>query len=273
MTSEIFNFKRFGNYFRYDLKQMWRNHSKPAVFIGGLGLIVYVLWVLMGLVFSGGHWDSPETGARISVFVAAFIVLVLYQTRTYGYLTEKQKGSAWLMIPASSLEKFISMLLITLIVIPLLFVVVFLAIDSILVLLDPTLSQTIAGSALGELQDAQARLSESQSSTFFTPSGGIVTVLIILSLVSSLLFFLLSGLCFKRYKILGGVGVLFALEVVISILASVFIPDWARTLVDLDEVNAAQAVGRMFNWSVAVSALIAIGLAVGIYYRIKTIKH
>ena len=33
--SEIFNFHRFGTYFLYDLRQMWRKHSRAAILIGG----------------------------------------------------------------------------------------------------------------------------------------------------------------------------------------------------------------------------------------------
>ena len=86
MKSEVFNFSRFWNYFKYDLKQMWRNHSKPALFIGGMELLLYVVWVLLALVFTG-HWTGPGLAARCTVFVIAFTVLELYQTRTYGHLT------------------------------------------------------------------------------------------------------------------------------------------------------------------------------------------
>ena len=37
--NEIFDFKRFWTYFKYDLKQAWRNHSKAAIMIGGASAI------------------------------------------------------------------------------------------------------------------------------------------------------------------------------------------------------------------------------------------
>ena len=42
--NEIFDFKRFWTYFKYDLKQAWRNHSKAAIMIGGASAIFYVIW-------------------------------------------------------------------------------------------------------------------------------------------------------------------------------------------------------------------------------------
>ena len=121
--NEIFDFKRFWTYFKYDLKQMWRNHSKAAIMIGGASAIFYVIWVLASLVFTQ-HWSSPVIYARLAVFILAFAILELYMVRAYGYLTEKKEGSAWLMVPASKTEKFVSMLLMVCIVIPLLFFVV-----------------------------------------------------------------------------------------------------------------------------------------------------
>ena len=98
--SEIFNFKRFGTYFLYDLKQMWRKHSRPAIMIGFSIAIFYILWVLFGLVFSQ-NWSAPSIEFRVMMFTVAFTILEFYQAKTYGFLTEKKAGSAWLMVPAS----------------------------------------------------------------------------------------------------------------------------------------------------------------------------
>lgn len=272
MTSEIFNFNRFWNYFLFDLKQMWRNHTGPAVFIGGLGVIVYVIWVLLSLLFTQS-WTGPSLAARAVIFIVALLILVLYQSRTYGYLTDKQKGSAWLMIPASSLEKFISMLLITLLVIPLLFVVVFLVADSIICLADPTVGASLVGTAMHGMSALSSEMPELSGSMFINLSTGTIIAFIIVGLASNFLYFLLCGICFKRYKILGGIGLVFAFEVLLSILASIFFPIWSENLVYLDEVSAGQMVTRTVNWSLTVSILVTLGLAAGIFYRIKTLKH
>jgi hypothetical protein len=135
--NEIFDFKRFWTYFKYDLKQAWRNHSKAAIMIGGASAIFYVIWVLASLVFTQ-HWSSPIIYARMGVFFLAFAILELYMVRTYGHLTDKKAGSNWLMVPASKAEKFVSMLLMVCIVIPLLFFVVYMVLDGFLSLVDPT---------------------------------------------------------------------------------------------------------------------------------------
>ncbi len=272
MTSEIFNLKRFWNYFLFDLRQMWRNHSGPAVFIGGLGVIVYVVWVLLSLLFTQS-WTGPSLGARIMILFTALIILVMYQSRTYGYLTDKKKGAAWLMIPASSFEKFLSMLLITLIVIPLLFVTVFFLADSLICLADPTVGDSLVGTAMQGMNAFANKVPELSDSLFINLSAGSIVSILLVGFISNLLYFLLCGICFKRYKILGGIGIVFALEVLLSILFNIFFPIWSENLVYLDEVSAAQMVSHTFNWVLVISILIALGLAACIFFRIKTIKH
>ncbi len=150
--NETFNFKRFFTYFKYDLKQMWRNHAKAAILIGGSGAILYILWVLFGLVFTQ-QWHGAPFIARVVMLVVAFAILEIYQARTYGLLTDKKAGSNWLMIPASKTEKFVSMLLVTLVVIPILFFAVYLVLDGFLSLVDPTFGQSIANAAIHVADD------------------------------------------------------------------------------------------------------------------------
>ena len=272
MKSEVFNFSRFWNYFKYDLKQMWRNHSKPALFIGGMELFLYVVWVLLALVFTG-HWSGPGIAARITVFVVAFTVLELYQTRTYGHLTDPQKGSAWLMVPASTLEKFISMMIITLIVIPVLFLVAFFAIDSILALVDPTLGDSILGMGVNGLQKLMDEMAGMSGSSMVHLSVGSLIWIWLCGFFANFLYFLLCGICFKRYKILGAIGILFLLSIVMSIVAAATVPSWSENLVYLEDSQAADFMTRTFNIIGIWTAVLAVGEAVGIYFRIKTLKH
>jgi len=271
MKNETFDFNRFWTYFKYDLRQMWRNHSKPAIFIGGMGLILYVVWVLVGLVFNSGQWTGPGVAPRLMVFFVAFFVLELYQSRTYGYLTDRKKGSAWLMVPASATEKFVSMLLITLIVIPVLFLVVFLSIDSILALADPTVGDSLIATALGGTQ-AFADMAGESASMVDLPYGTMV-VLMVVGLIESFLFFLLCGICFKKYKVLSGIGILFLISTLMSIVTAALMPGFSEDLVYLEESEATRLVTSVINWSLVINVLIAIGVAAGVFFRIKTLKH
>ncbi len=103
MKSEVFNGSRFWTYFKYDFTQMWRNHMKAAIVIGLAGLIFYIIGIAFNATFN--HvWQAPGFRGRMIVFILSAMALQLYQARTYGYLTDRRKGAAWLMIPASALN-------------------------------------------------------------------------------------------------------------------------------------------------------------------------
>ena len=271
--NEKFNFSRFWTYFKYDLKQMWRNHSKAAILIGGASAIFYVIWLLFSLVFAQ-HWTTPPIVARVLVLGLAFAILELYQVRTYGHLTEKKAGSSWLMIPASKAEKYVSMLLITLIVIPLLFFVVYFVIDGFLALVDPTYGQALLTGAMGaykEIIDGLSALSSASPISYSTPG---MMIYLIISLFCNFLYFLLCGICFKKNKLVIAIAILFGISLVFSLLSGLFLPDYINSISDsLDETQLSEWMVRMLNISEAVTCIITVGLAWGVWRRIKTIQH
>ena len=269
--NEVFNFKRFGTYFKYDLVQMWRNHTRAAVLIGCSGLILYLVWVSFSLVFGKG-WNTPGIEARAMVLMFAFMVLQFYQTRTYGYLTEKKAGSAWLMIPASRTEKFVSMLLITLVVLPILFFAVYFLIDGFLALVDPTVEgAVIAGtsSALSSFVDTFNAF-KSESPVEFS-IGGLVGITI-LSFFADFMYFLLCGICFKKNKIGKAIAILIGFSFLVSIIAGLLAPQLINLPGITPETGVRATVGFL-NASVVLEILMALGLGWGIWYRIKTIQQ
>ena len=271
--NKTFDFKRFWTYFKYDLKQMWRNHSKAAIMIGGASAIFYVIWVLCSLVFSQ-HWSSPVIVARVFMFVFAFAILQLYQVRTYGFLTDKKAGSTWLMIPASRTEKFVSMLLMVCIVIPFLFFVVYFVIDGFLSLVDPTYGEALFTGFMGAYTKIIEAISSAgaQSMISFTPSSLIFPTIV--SVFCNFLYFLLCGICFKKNKLVGAIAILFGLSLVLSLLTGLIVPRFALDInTDLDKMQFAAWVVRIMNASIVVTCLLTIGLGWGVWRRIKTIQH
>ena len=271
--NEIFDFKRFWTYFKYDLKQMWRNHSKAAIMIGGASAIFYVIWVLASLVFTQ-HWTSPVIVARVIVCVLAFGILELYMVRSYGYLTEKKAGSNWLMVPASKAEKFVSMLLMVCIVIPLLFIVVYFVLDGFLSLVDPTYGQALFTGFTGAysmLLDGITSINDELPITF-TPSSLIFPTIV--GVFCNFLYFLLCGICFKKNKLVGAIAILFGLSLVLSLLTGLIVPHFVQNFdMDLDEMQMATWMTRIMNASIIFTCLLTIGLGWGVWRRIKTIQH
>ncbi|MBQ7194920.1 MAG: hypothetical protein IJS07_04740 [Bacteroidales bacterium] len=272
--NETFNFKRFWTYFKYDIRQMWRGHSKAVVLMGGSVAILYVVWALFALVFNQ-QWATPPFPARIVTFILAFMVLEFYQTRTYGYLTEKKAGSAWLMVPASRAEKFVSMMLVSLIVLPVIFFVAFFGIDAILSLVDPTYGKALIGGFMGKLFEMINLMSSlgAESPIEFTPAN--LAFPMAVGYFCNFLYFILCGVCFKKNKIVGSIAILFGVSVLLSIVSGLSVIHYAPMLenMDIDEMQLAQWSANFLNWMVAIECVLTVGLGWGVWRRVKTLQH
>lgn len=272
MTNEVFNGQRFWTYFKYDLTQMWRNHVKAAIFIGLSGLILYVIGVSWHALFD--HvWMAPGFPARVAVFGIACFALELYQTRTYGYLTERRKGSAWLMLPASTFEKWLSMILMTLVVIPVAFLGTYIAVDAILKLADPTYGELLIGAAQSALESLQNSLVEANNQYSTTWNLGFMIWPALAGFCTNFLYFLLCGISFKRHKILWAFIILFLLSSVSGVITTML---GMENSIDVDIDDFAQAesmIRHTISWVTAGGFALAACLAGGIFYRLKTLKH
>lgn len=277
MKSEVFNGSRFWAYFKYDFRQMWRNHVKASIGIGLSGLILYVLAVLMNLILHGS-WQAPSLPARLVIFALAFTALELYQTRTYGYLTDPRKGAAWLLLPASGFEKWLSMLIMTLIVIPIFFLVAALGVDGLLSIADPTYGQPLVTSFTDAFNQLQGKLVEANATYETTWSTGVLAGPALAGFVVNFLFFLYCGIRFKRFKILSAFGILFLFGIASSILFSAIFSSGYMTSMEMmvedsDLATAEALIRRFVYWTTIASWGLAALLAFLTYRRIKTLKH
>lgn len=270
MKNEVFNGSRFWTYFKYDLTQMWRNHVKAAILIGFSGLILYILGIAFNALLDG-VWAAPNFAARAVVFFLSVFALELYQTRTYGYLTNRRKGAAWLMVPASGFEKWLSMMLMTLLVIPVAFLFTYTAIDGILSLADPTYGPMLLGSAKDALQKVSAALAQANDEYSTTWSLGLFVLPMLAGYMCNFLYFLLCGITFRRNKILWAFLILFGASILLSMGTTAF---GLQTHYDIEELSDAETIIRsILHWTTFITLTISACFAGGIYYRIKTLKH
>ena len=270
MASEVFNGKRFLTYFKYDLSQTLRIHVKAAVLIGFAGVIFYLLGVAFNAIFDG-TWQAPGFRGRVLIFILASTALELYQVRTYGYLTDRRKGSSWLLVPASAFEKWLSMILMTLVVIPVAYIITYGGTDAILSLADPTYGKMLLGSAIDAFNQFQTSIAAANDEYATTWNLSFMIVPYLVGFCCNFLYFLLCGVTFKRHKLLYAFLVLFGISITTSMCTAWF---GLESNIELEEFADAEVfIRHMIGVVTYVVGAIAICLAGGIFYRIKTLKH
>lgn len=267
---------RFGKYFVYDLKRQWKNIGMLMLIFSLFPIIFYMIYMFFAAMFDGGlmkifiglEIDGPAGGTRFGVFaVMSTIFVMLFPSRAYGEITNKAKGSEWLMLPASRLEKFTSMMLISLVVIPLVYVVVYFLSDAFVCLLDKSCGDSLMSFRINK---------EIGSSDFVIPANGFW--ILASSIVGNAIVFLLGGLIFKKWKVVGTVLVLFALQMVFSGLLSAFITNadldwWGNWFADWT-IRHADSIDIWLNAFINFWLLLILAICgTWSWFRIKRLQH
>ena len=274
--NNTFNFSRFGKYFVYDLKRQWKNIGMLMLIFALFPIIFYMLYMFFAALFDGGlmklfigiEIDGPAGWTRFGVFaVMSAIFVMLFPSRAYGEITNKAKGSEWLMLPASRLEKFTSMMLISLVVIPLVYVVVYFLSDAFVCLLDKSCGDSLMSFRINN---------EIGTADFVIPANGFW--LLAANIVEYVSIFLLGGLIFKKWKVVGTALVLFALGMVFSGLFSAFITNadlewWGKWFTDW-AIRHADSIDIWLNAFLNFWLLLILAICgTWSWFRIKRLQH
>ena len=278
----VFDFKRFGKYFTYDLNNAWSNFGVSALVTGLLPLIFLVFFVIFGLIFDGRVSEFPAPVKTILPFVMFVIMILSAPVKLYGSLTERKAGSDWLMIPASSFEKFLSMALMLCIVLPVVIFGLFALCDLLLGWLVPVYGGSIVKqipSTLSGAASMSGNIIDGIPSSGFTVGG--LVALAFLTWCASILPFGLGAVCFKKGKAAKTILCIFALEMVLSILLVLFFKggydsgyDFGQFLSRIFGEMTAGKLQFLANFLINLNFLIVVGgLLTALFFRIKTLKH
>lgn len=267
--NNIFNFKRFVNYLRFDLRNAKNYYGLSMLVVGLFPVIVFAFSQILYWMVSKDNvsLDFGLAFRCITLCIAVAIVNLTAPPKMYGRITERRCGSDWLLIPASTFEKWLSMLIITLVVVPVVMVVLLLISDTFLALLFPARY----GENVFSILDGQ--------NLFRIDTGeGLVLNMVYpfyVSWVTSGLAFLLGSVVFKRAKVAKTILVCMAIGVVFSaitmpVFQSSNMEEWLQSM---DWVDPYQIVRWFNSWINITFAVEFVLLAGGLFYRLRTIKH
>ena len=266
--SNVFNFKRFVKYLRHDLVSAWQNAGMSVIVIACMPVWFFAIYELFSVVFGHGFADM-SVYAGIAAYLVSFILAVIFlPVQIYGNITDKRPGSNWLLVPASAFEKFLSMLLVLCVALP----VVWLAIIACTDVLLP-LTGIYDGPAISRIfSSLDSVIAQFHSDNVDFAMGGPYGVY--LNWCADILVFALGAIVFRKNKIVYTFLSLMGIGIAISVVAGVFLSNWGFDLnigpEDIDE-------DYLMRWlNIGVYAIYVVEFALidlGLFFRIKTLKH
>lgn len=277
---KTFDMNRFGRYFSTEFSTILKDNWVTMLLIASVGLMAELTVGLFSMIFTQ-EWTGIPTPVRFLTFVLMLVLVVMVMpAKFYGHVTDRRKGSSYLLLPASRLEKFASMILITCVIVPLCCIAVYVGIDALIALCDRTLDGSFicSTSIIPEHFFSDGHISIDGDE--LPISAAIVNPFLYFDdLVTSVLVFLLGAVYFKKNKVvktvLSCMLISFAFSVLTSILGVCFAESVADYLVTLDDAPGfiLHIANHVALYDTLNDTLVNCCLLAVIWFRMKNLKH
>lgn len=268
--NNTFSASRFGKYFLNELNGAKYKFGLSSLIYGLMPVVFFVFYELIYFIASGGDWGYDNSGNRIfCAFVVVVSLVMSFPSKVYGQVTDKRFGTSYILAPASVFEKWLSMVLVACVVVPLVVGVLFFGSDFLLGVIFPEAYGTPLLSG-GFFADIAVVLNHSVS-------GFSVWFVLWLYWCVHVLSFTLGAVFFKRNKPLKTLLVLAAVGFISMMVFVVIVGDYALDGEDFITrffgSEPADAVRGMFTFLyVCAGVQIAVLLPL-LFARLRTIKH
>ncbi len=289
MNNDVLNLNRFGRYLLTDIKNAISRYGISLLVMATISVTGYLLAGFFTMIVGNG-WYSLGVAGRFSMMAITFFVLTLSApAKIYGFITDKKEGSSFLMIPASSLEKAISMILVCCVILPLVFFAVYMSLDQIICLIDNRCGDSVIvaiNNSRELLLDAFQRISSETQNYIPDYSSLSSPWMYVDDLAQGFLVFLLGALIFKSSKPAKTVGCLILFSIALSMIVSPIVMHGAveRFKEAMENNMTPEELFESFpfiSWVIRHAGLadfisdtiVNIGLAIAIYFRVRKIKH
>lgn len=278
--NNTFNINRFGKVLKHDGLNFFPNIILALAIIWAIPVVIYLFTCLMP---SDETTQLYDPFSRIDIIsTLSTIMLIIAPARLYKHCNDPRKGISYAMLPASTLEKFLSMVFYCIIVTPIVYIAGALAIDSILAIFHGPYE----GFAVSYYFDRFAQINAifDKSNVMIDESWILYykslspTFAIILSAIGSLTIssiFMFGNMIFKKHKTGKMIGILilmFILFMIIIINYAVNTEVLTHQIDDKAEFvkhTVFFMMNVMFYAEIIVSAL----MLFGVYRKIKTQKY
>lgn len=268
-----FDWTRFCKVVRKDFMNIWPRAGKLMLV---LACVPVAVWLLAFPFASSGAEIVPEVRQGLIGFLAMFLC-AMFPSVMYRSVNQPKQGQYYAMLPASHLEKYLSMLLHCIVIAPALFCLGVALCDMLLSLLPFGTFK----SYLWQTQDYRSLLAYMPGELSFLSDfflGGRFLVLVLLSFLSSQVVFIFTNTIFKSHKFIFTLLALWALNFGLSILEfpllavvrmNMNLEHWVARLEAYPEQFFNIVTWGATAWNVVWCA----GLLVWTYFRLKKMKY
>ena len=285
--NNTFNINRFGKILKHDGLNFFPNIILALAILWAIPVVVYLFTSLMP---TDGTKDILDALGRINVIdTLAIIAIIIAPARLYKYCNDSRKGIGYAMLPASTLEKFLSMVIYCTIVTPIVYKAGALAIDSILALFNGPYEGFAVSYYFDKYaqinyafnnQDAKMVLDDTWPIFVNSLSPTFLTALSILGTLMLSSIFMFGNMIFKKHKTGKVIGILILLFIIFMIIFINYVANneaLAEYFRQIDEDNVTEFIERMiFIWmnvSLYTEIIISALMLFGVYRKIKTQKY
>lgn len=276
--NNTFNIKRFGKVLAKDASNYFPKFKWYYLI---LVLIPVIIWVWRLLNFNMASYTVE--GRSITILILAVLASILIPARLYRNCNDPKKGMEYALMPASSLEKFISMIIFCIIITPVLYLLGAVIVDTILVLLPHSVYEGFIWSH-NVLSDNDIMNLLNKNDITYNENDLILIKafeekmrlcgpgLNLFTLVTWISIFMFGNMIFKKHKTTKTIGIIIIVFIIfISILIHYIINHEGMPFDNVTEV--LQFLNNYMNIYIAISSILTVLMLGGTYFKIKTQKY
>ena len=278
--NNTFSFNRFKNLLLKDGKMYVRNFGTSLIVWCSLNAIFWIFNLLFG-----SETMPPVRFGMLCTWTA--LAMLMVPSKVYGNANLSREGVGFAMMPASSLEKFVSMFLYCAIVTP---VIVFFGgylVDTLLSLFPfGGFDKPIRLYTLNEIvsrmmtdNEGVVQMGELSISAATLFPIGVIRTSLYMGIIQWAALFMLGNMLFKKHKAgktfacYLGISYLFSMLFGLLVVSSDRIEQWLESLEDLPAEEVVRLWHNATIWGMIISIVITAVLLYFTYRKIKTQKY
>jgi len=285
--NNTFNIQRFGKILKHDGLNFFPNFILSLAILWAIPVVIYLFTALMP---TDGTKQIYDAMSRVNVIDALLkIAIIIAPAILYKTCNDSRKGIGYAMLPASTLEKFISMVIYCVIVTPIIYVAGSLAIDTILALFNGPYKDFAASLYFDKFSQIEYSFEQHGTKVMLDDalpifinnlSPAFMRVLSILGILMLSSIFMFGNMIFKKRKTGKMIGILIFLSILFMIIFINYVANneaLANYFEQINEDNVSEFIIRliriMMNVALYTEIIVSTLLLWGTYRKIKTQKY